>query len=388
MKKYALFFIFSLTLSSHAQEDWITILVHGIVGFRANASVQTFIQVRKDCIDGTDYEKNVMQMREHPYFFTLQPIQKLGLHEVKENPHCTSAAYAFSQLYDDMLSLYGKPQKNSYYTFGWSGLISEKRRYQAARCLYQGLQELIALYKKQKRHPKIRIMAYSHGGNVVLNLADLRAKEFSSDAFTIDELILVGLPIQAVTTRQVQSPLFKDVYSLYSRGDKVQRIDATSPSPYNIFSQRTFKGKFCKKITQIELRYTAPLRNTGCLCLPPNMRGTVNQSPGHTELWFFGWVESGYRNNLHMYPLPGAIFLPYLMHVAKQQPCTSVQIHLWPEKEMAIVRSDAGSKQVPFLSKKRYSNLITKAFSFHPSRPEFVDEFVKLQTGTNIKGYR
>lgn len=371
-----------------AEDDWITILVHGAIGFQANLSVSTAIQARKDCIKGTAYEKNVLAVREHPYFFALQPINQQGLHKVKPDPSCTNASYAFSVLFDDMLRLYGRPEKNTYYTFGWSGLISGRRRYDEARCLYNELKEVLATLKKEGRLPKVRFISYSHGANLTLNLADLRDTEFCKDSFLIDELIVIGLPIQAVTTRQVQSPLFKDVYSIYSRGDKIQRVDATSPSPYNIFSQRIFKGRFRKKITQIELRFTAPFRKNPCYCLPPNMRGTVNQSPGHTELWFFGWTESGYRKNLHMYPLPGAVFIPYLMAVAKKEKAMNFQVDIRPEKEIAIVRSDCDTTQVPFMSLAQYNELITKAYTFDPSKPEYRDTFVKLQTSVDIKAYR
>lgn len=364
-----------------AQEEWLTIFVHGAIGFQANASLTTVMQIRKDCIEGTPYEKNVLSIREHPYFFALQPINRLGLHPVKEDPTCTNASHALSILFDEMFSLYGFDQKNTYYTFGWSGLISERRRYNAARCLYTELKTKLHDLKKEGISPKVRIIAYSHGGNLVLNLADLRAREFPCDQFQIDELILVALPVQAVTTRQAQSPLYKEVYSIYSRGDKIQRIDATSPSPYNIFSQRTFKGRRLRNnITQIELRFTAPLRRSPYYCLPSNMRGIINQSPGHTELWFFGWVESGYRKNLHMYPLPGSVFIPYLLTVAKDQRCRNFQVDLRPEKEHAIVRTNDCSRVVPFMSRKQYNDLIAKAFMFDPSRPEYLEAFVKHQT--------
>ena len=287
-----------------------------------------------------------------------------------------------------MLSLYGESQKNRYYTFGWSGLISEKRRFAEARCFYKNLRSLLGRFKKEGKKPKVRIIAYSHGANVSLNMADIRSREFCTDQFVIDELILVGLPIQAVTTKQVQSPFFKDVYSIYSRGDKVQRIDATSPSPYNIFSQRTFKGRFCKKITQIELRFTAPLRKNPQYCLPPNMRGVINQSPGHTELWFFGWVESGYRKNLHMYPLPGSVFIPFLQAVAREQKCANFQVDLRPEKENAVVRTDDGCEVVSFMNLAEYNKLIAKAFSFDPSNECYKNEFVKRQLSVDIKAYR
>jgi hypothetical protein len=118
------------------------------------------------------------------------------------------------------------------------------------------------------------------------------------------------------------------------------------------------------------------------------MRRTHNQSPGHTELWFFGWAESGYRKNLHMYPLPGAVFIPYLMSVAQKEQSCNFQVDLWPEKEEAIVRTGCTASKVPFLCKQEYTKLIEKAFSFDPSRPAYKETFVKHQLSVDIKAYR
>src|SRR5690606_11412780 len=80
-----------------------------------------------------------------------------------------------------------------YYTFGWSGLFSPRARKQAAQELYNALQSLIARYQTTyKITPKIRLIGYSHGANVVAALGSL--EHVHPERTQIDELILLGMP--------------------------------------------------------------------------------------------------------------------------------------------------------------------------------------------------
>jgi hypothetical protein len=391
MKKFLCLLLVCFMQINAQEEEWLTILVHGAVGFAANISLSTIIQAKKDCIVGTSYEKNVIQVREHPYLFTMQPMQKLGLQPVKENTNTLNASYAFATLYDEMQRLCDHRQKNYFYTFGWSGLISESRRYDDARTFYCEVKKLITEFnrkRKNKKKIKVRILGYSHGATLTLNFAGLRKTEFCEDTFVIDELYLIGIPVTTHPTKQLRSPIFKKVYNIYSKGDRVQRLDIFSPT--NLLSHRVFKGRNLDKVKQIEFRYTAPLRKSPCNCLSSNMRGTINQSPGHIELWFFGWTPNNYRKNLDMYPLSGAVFIPYLVCAAEKINCPHVTVDIRPESEKSLVRAywDDEYTEVPFFTREQYTALLNKAIQFHPSRPEYKDSYVELQTSVDSGAYR
>lgn len=133
---------------------------------------------------------------------------------------------------------------SSMYVFGWNGDLSFKERSKAAIKLYSQLTHLVKLYEQEhKIKPKIRIITHSHGGNVVLNLANLK-----NDAqLTIDELILLACPVQKETASLIQSPIFKEIFSLYSSIDVLQVIDPQglygSTSNGQLFSGRQFDNQ-------------------------------------------------------------------------------------------------------------------------------------------------
>ena len=384
-------YLLILCMSMHApqlfcaeQEEWITVLIHGIVGLQANFSLVTLIQATKDLTAGTSYEKNVLDLREHPYLSMIQPIGKLGLHPVVQKKNCLLAAYAFGELFSSMERICGINRKNRFYTFGWSGIVSQKRRLCEARLLYQELKKELSCLQKEGKSPKVRLIGFSHGATLLLNLGDLRTQEFSCDRFYIDETYLLGMPVTRTTTRQAHSSLFKKIYAFYSLQDSVQKLDIFS-STKDFISHRLFKGRLPEGLTQIELKITAPLRPNPAYTLPPFMRGVINQSPGHSEFWFFGWTQGSYRKNLNMYPLPASIFTPYLVQSANKVSCKSIQIDIRPYKECAFIRSPnkCDVSTIPFLSHHDYTKLINEAFSFHPSNQSYKENFLEHQASIN-----
>jgi hypothetical protein len=108
----------------------------------------------------------------------------------------------------------------SFYLFRWSGKLSYKNREHEAERLYQALEQEVKLY--QERYgatPFIKIITHSHGGNVALNLAKVRAADVN---FCIDELVLLACPVQKTTAHLVKDSFFKKIYALYSTHDFVQ----------------------------------------------------------------------------------------------------------------------------------------------------------------------
>lgn len=391
----ALSFLSCLFLTTHAtdqqEEDWITILVHGVVGLRSNFNMNTLHRLMRDCVEGSRYEKNVRAIRNNPYLFTMQPIQELGLHRVRRDCATPCAPYIYSLLYNNVLkNYYPKKTRNKYYTFGWGGLLSYKIRYNEGRIFYLALKKELEKLARKNFYPKIRIIGYSHGGTVGLQLSAVREKEFPEDTFQIEEYIAVGMPVLHTTRHLLFNPIFKNIYHVYSCEDMVQRIDIFSPC--NIFSHRKFYGHLPPNLTQIEVRVRAKFLRIPGQNLPSRMRGNFNQSPGHSEFWFFGWAPTSYRKNYTFFPLPTSLFLPYIIETKKNlfPESNHIEIELRPDQELALVMSKHCRSvfTVPFLPRKYINRLKEKAMEFHPERPEIIDKYLTLKHNIPKKDIR
>ncbi len=139
------------------------------------------------------------------------------------------------------------------YFFGWSGMLNDKKRREAAQELYDALQSLT----KDVRYKKapITIITHSHGGNVALNVAGLG--HHKCDSWCIDRLILLACPIQDVTEPYCDMPFFKNVYHLYSPSDLLQVIDPQGfhhKNPKSLFSRRTIE-RGVPKIRQAKIKW-------------------------------------------------------------------------------------------------------------------------------------
>lgn len=109
----------------------------------------------------------------------------------------------------------------TFYLFGWSGSLSFSARKKAALDLKNSLKQVVEhYYAKYRKRPFVRIITHSHGGNVVLSMAD-----FEPYDFYVDELILLACPVQLKTKKCIQSSLFKHIISLYSTLDTFQILD-------------------------------------------------------------------------------------------------------------------------------------------------------------------
>ncbi|MBM3887184.1 hypothetical protein FJ364_04610, partial [Candidatus Dependentiae bacterium] len=268
------------SIETPQREVWLNIFVHGTFG--TLTGLLSLNSVLKDDVRGTTYRGVNKGMRNDAYFFQTQPILERGLQKLTPsfNPDDTNkkilAAYPITKIHDEFFKKINPNDhsKQYYYTFGWSGLISQyRRRFEAIR-LYNALEEEIELLKKQNITPRIRIYAYSHGGNLCLNLGGIASvlntktfKEFykysldpqaddsikkmlaiiknlptKEDAFLlegqkrfdyiptnknffIDELILLGTPIQSETEHFLHSSVFGTIYNIYSSQDTVQKLD-------------------------------------------------------------------------------------------------------------------------------------------------------------------
>lgn len=265
-----------MSQAEQKREVWLTIFVHG--SFGSTLGLLNAYQVINDNVEGTSYKKVVSKMRRDPFFFREQPLLQKGLvwvrptFDLRKNDGKKYAAYPMCNVYKEMTEKVcpGK-EKNYFYTFGWSGLVSQRRRRLEAVRFYNELDSKLRKYHKKGIHPKLRVLAHSHGGNVVANIGAIsrllqgetheaqncpedlknslagmqeiidglpekkyRKKRTSqkrwdykprSKKLAIDEVILWGMPVQPETDTLFASPTFKNVYHFYSDEDLVQRID-------------------------------------------------------------------------------------------------------------------------------------------------------------------
>jgi hypothetical protein len=115
---------------------------------------------------------------------------------------------------------------DQFYIFGWeSEHIYDHIRIQAAADLTRQLQKLVYdYYLKHYVIPKIRLLGFSHGGNVVLNTANYLPLIVNDQQVEV-EVWIFGTPVQHANKSLVNSSHFSKVYSFYSTKDWLQRMD-------------------------------------------------------------------------------------------------------------------------------------------------------------------
>lgn len=376
------------------QQPWMTIFING--SFGSLMGFLNFTDVLYDNVSGTLYRKTVKKMRDDTFFFRDQPILQRGLIAVQPTFDLNDvqgkkyAIYPIAKAYQEISDAIcpGK-EKNYFYTFGWSGLVSQKsRRFESIR-FYNALTEEIARLHGKGIYPKIRLIAHSHGGNVCLNLAAVRNalafvsyeddRTFSENPheneslkkmaetlktlgskeqakgnvdqkvydyvpittdLVIDELLMMGTPIQPETECFCFSDFFKKVYNLYSDGDIVQRIDwvtskkplsaqrFTSDSPAHIVQARLMAEKavsngFVQAADPAYQKSISPTQEVTVLdelLSGRNLFVRESKDPTHKELWFISWKDEAPVFRSFISPLPVVVLLPLLLHAIATVP--------------------------------------------------------------------
>lgn len=345
-----------------------------------------------DDVENTTYSKTVELMRHDELFYKNQAMLGFGLTKIDPD-HVGKglASNALASILNDTLAMsYGPHLDNHYYTFGWTGLLSPSRRYKDAIELYESIEREMVKFKAKGITPKIRIVGYSHGGNVVLNLGGVRQKESVRKDLVIDETLLLGMPVQTETDYMVNDPIFKKVYHIYSHGDRVQKLDFFSYERF--FSGRIFRErpgfKLPKKLVQIQLKLTRNTPSTRTskkkMGLTYNFNNSLvvsgkshllrDSSPGHAELWFFGWTPVHYRNTFALNPLPAVSIFPFILKTVQDiehllQPTNPVIIDMRPEHGITLVknvRNYTFYKVVDFIPAPEFKKLQEKALMYAP----------------------
>lgn len=259
----------------------VTVFVHGTVG--TTMGLMNVNEVYHDAIKGTDYSTVVKGMREDPFFLKDQLIEARGLVKIEPsfdhvNPdNFFRAVYPLTELYDIFQQRSGLGAVDRrYYTFGWSGLLSQTKRKLDAIRLYNHLVVEAEKFSQEGYEPRITLMGYSHGGNIILLLGAIdalvrwgddivEAKHIPDDAretlrslhdiikklpekqktvlkmgqkaydyapcgklSSVKMTLLLGTPIQSETNFFASSPLFEQLVLLYSEADSVQGNDIFS----------------------------------------------------------------------------------------------------------------------------------------------------------------
>ena len=370
----SIFHLSAKKIEEKPKETWMTIFIHGTV--KPQFSLANIAKIVRDNLPHSTLWLGTEIIRNDPFFYQNQAIQMLGLHKVPETHKEGNAARAFAAVFDKLCSLNSANKTNNlYYTYGWSGLLSHKSRYMDAKQFYNTLKQELEQLAKQNIYPKIRIIGYSHGGNIAINLAEVRQKEFPKDTFKIDQILLIGTPIQPRTIENAKDPMFKRIYNFYSQGDWVQKLDAHASRKFD-----NYKNDL-DNITQVKLkvykRYAPPgkghLRPT-----KPNPKTQRRIDPGHMELWFFGWTIYWYREKFPLHPLPMAVFLGWITQAIEQLNTfkDDISFGIYPELNMASLKSEKREHRksctyCSFMSPKQYDDLKILAYEYRPDPTYF-----------------
>lgn len=371
--------------TSSLKDTWVTVFVHGSFSLKPHLTFGNAINVIFDRIENSVYYRSTEINRRDHFFYKNQVMLGLGLQRIDfKNPNKLEAARIIAATYETVSQHAGNDPSDEYYAFGWSGLVSHKLRYLEAGILYDQLSQLNKKLITESKNPKFRIISYSHGGTLSIQLGAIHVTKNPSEQFFIDELYLNGTPIQIETDYLINSPLFKKVYNIYSKADSIQKLDFFSFKRF--FSRRKFENrnnfKLPEKLTQIRLNivdYT-PKNVTSTIPFPRDEQTLrkhfrkCTYDPGHFELWFMGWTILSYRKDFPFNPLPIIDFLPIIIKDLDKDPNISkdIIVKILPYKEtMEIYNYKKLVKlkmvaQKPFLTKKALDELKIAALQFEP----------------------
>lgn len=297
----------NLTIKEHI----ITVFVHGTVN--APRTAGDILSALRGNFDNTKYGQKVSSLRNDSFFYQCQAMQGQGLIPIDMNIEEGNASGMLANIFQISYSrAFPEHSKQSFYTFGWSGALSEFDRLKAAENLYSSLHELIIKHRERGIRLRVNLIGYSHGGTVCLNMSNYYSKK---DDFTIDNLVLLGTPIQKSSYLKIGSPLFSSIYNIYSNGDSAQTLDWISCDNHEL-PKRTFIHKrgsaLPSKLKQIKLKLVE-YKET-------NSKGRFKRlvyHPNHFDFWFFSWsFDPKIQNKYPLKPIPIAAFVPKIMEVS------------------------------------------------------------------------
>lgn len=324
-----------------------------------------------------------------------------------------------------------KKIKDLYYLFGWSGMLSQGARREAGVCLYNALtmeKEKISKYLKEKGSKakiETKLFNHSHGGNVALNLAwvDAISHKYSQlnlyeafslaefggkvsdkyhklfkdlpadvaeaekkarygaekwffqpksregcDAALVDQLFLMGAPIQPETWPLIFSDTFGRTINFFSSGDNIQNMDMFSTGQRQ--SERSVSDKMVRKGNNlfgrddytklVQIKVSLPkieefspgwtrvekeprLEDALGKMLYKSSLLTNSKGPSHLEFWFIYW--SGLSERLCIRPAPIVVFAPLVDEPWKVAERLKIKFDHSPEGGMLVKELQLGTKK-------------------------------------------
>ena len=307
----------------------VTIFVHGTLK-PVQVSLSTINEIMHNKIENTLYSKTLEYIRANKYLHRNTPTQGLGLAYINPlNEVCQSGVQTIRNIFELAHIFYKTDYPHRrYYTFGWNGLLNMKERYVEAKRLYHELEKEVVLLRSEGLEPHIHLIAYSHGGNVALNLAKIKQENITKPHFSVEQLVLLATPIQKETDYLVgDTSFFKKSYLFYSTEDHIQTSDFFSTQK-ELFSRRKFTSRAHFKVpatlTQVRIRLTKRINRSSmitnenaeieAILSEPNIR-CLHMDPSHTEFWNLEWGNAWYRKALPIAPLPIVAFAPTITYL-------------------------------------------------------------------------
>lgn len=189
-------------------------------------------------------ERAMNSARKHPFLHQAELVLGLGLTDItseimvpETHPlYDERAAIPIIRAFDRTERCVNERRINNpddayrYYTFGWSGALSERKRNKESGYLYQALMHIRQELRQHYPDHQIRLelFAHSHGGQLVAHLPTIH-KQFPENNLFIDLAVLCATPLYKEKMQpMVSSSLFGTILNLYSCGDAVQNLDMIS----------------------------------------------------------------------------------------------------------------------------------------------------------------
>jgi hypothetical protein len=221
------------------QEEIATVFIHGSIHVPL-AFLSPFC-VLYDSFNGSSwYEKTVNSLRYHITTQRDGVVFLDGLFEVTqiinqdnfEGPTRYNGACHVIRGFQRSCATISHTTRR-FFTFGWSGILSEQERKSAAEDLYDALHALKLEALVRGKQLKIELYAFSHGGQIALHLPMVR-KIRGDTHFIIDLVVLSAVPLWYDNARNILMGMFSKVINCYSPGDFAQTVDRFStPEPPN-----------------------------------------------------------------------------------------------------------------------------------------------------------
>jgi len=205
----------------HGDEHYITVWIHGIDLFRPNF-----------------YNLGLWQAHT---FVENESLFRIGKDLIESDPVRFSA---------DKLLMYS-----------WAGRFNYEECMRAAGRLYDSLIQAVKDYEAQNHYsPKIRIITFSYGGNIVFNLPKFKNQR---NKLVIDELIVLAWPVQHDLVSRAKDPMFKKIFNVYSPSDCVQVIDPQGFCCRPFGKAPLFSGRRIQRAKNV-LQASIHLNGRGC----------------------------------------------------------------------------------------------------------------------------